>query len=252
MPHDSIETESRALTLLQQGRTRAALAATTVGLCREVNAARLWLLRAQIHHAAGDWGKALADVEQAMTLAPLPVDGQLLLADCCSLTGRHELALVAYEHLLDTPDQKPAVYAEVYAGLVRCGRRDLALRCCRVAVEFNPEDHAALFAMAHCMVVLNYDAVYVAAVLRQAVQAAPDNEVYRISLAIQHARCERHAEAHAQLKAASPERLSLMSCACSVRYLLRACLWAGDHQRASLLSVRMRWLLSNYRRQPGE
>lgn len=242
MRYQSRDAESRAARLLERGRVRAALAVATVALCRDSEAASLWLLRATIHHSLQEWDKALDDVEHAMMLVPLPVHAQLVLADCCWFTDRHALALLAYEHLLKAVGEEPPVYAAVYAGLVRCGRRDLALRCCRVAVASNPDDHAALFAMAHCMVALKYDATYVAAVLRQAVQVAPDREVYRVSLAIQLTRCGCHEEAYGHLEATSTEQLSQMTCACSIGRLVRLCLWANDHDRVAVLTDQLRAL----------
>ncbi|MEO0531409.1 MAG: hypothetical protein AAF266_12670 [Planctomycetota bacterium] len=239
MPAESRDAERRAIRLLERGRLRAALAVTTVGLCRDVNAARLWLLRAAIHHGQQDWSKALGDIEHAMTFVPLPPSGQLVLADCYWFTGRHDLALLAYEHSLNAVDQEPEFYAGVYAGLLRCERRDLALQCCRVAVESNPDDHAALFAMAHCMVALAYDATYVASVLERAVGTAPDRDVYRISLTLQLTRCGRAEEAYEQLAEASVAPLAEMTCGCSVGCLLRLCVWARDATRAGVLKTRL-------------
>lgn len=239
------DVEARALRMLERGRPRAAMAIATVGLCRDTSAAGLWLLRASIHHAERRWGKALADVENAMMLVPLPISAQLVLADCCWFTKRRELALLAYEHLLEAEGEAPEVYAAIYAGLIRCGRRDLALQCCRVAVHSNPDDHPALFAMAHCMAALRYDATYVASVLQKAVDLAPERDAYRVSLAIQLASCGRSTEAHQQVAAASATFLSELVCVCSLRLLVRVCKDANDAEATALLTARIRDLESN-------
>lgn len=230
---------SRAQRLFGRGRHRAAIAVLTVAICRHGDAPWLWRLRGVVHHAMRQWKAALADVEHAQLLAPLCADSQLVLADGFAFTGRPGLAVVAYEHLLTLGDLPAATYAAVYQGLVHCQRRDLAIECCRAAVRANPEDHAAYFAMAHCMAALRYSATYIAAVLEKAVDAAPDHDVYRVSLALQLTRCRRLEEAYSHLCEASVNAIETMACACSVKLLVQLCEWAEDTERSGILSEQL-------------
>ena len=230
---------TRAQRLYKAGRHRAALAVLTVAICRSSDTAALWRLRGAIHHATQQWKTALADVEHAQLLAPLCVDSQLVLADCFAFTGRHELAVTAYEHLLTRGELPAPTYAAIYRGLVHCQRRDLAIECCRASVQANPDDHAAYFAMAHCMAALRYSATYIAAVLEKAVEAAPDRDVYRVSLALQLTRCRRLEEAYAHLRRASINTIETMACACSVKLLMQLCEWAEDAERGGILSEQL-------------
>ncbi len=234
---------ARAQRLHSRGRHRSAIAVLTVALCRDGDAAGLWRLRGAVHHALQQWKTALADMEHAQLLAPLGVDSQLVLADGYAFTGKPELAVVAYEHLLTRGDHPPETYAAIYRGLVHCQRRDLAIECCRAAVRANPDDHAAYFAMAHCMVALRYSATYIAAVLEKAVEAAPDRDVYRVSLALQLTRCQRLEEAYAHLCGASINAIETMACACSVKLLVQLCEWAKDAERGGILSEQLERLM---------
>lgn len=230
---------TRAQRLYEAGRHRAAIAVLTVAICRSSDTAALWRLRGTIHHAMQQWKTALADVEHAQLLAPLCPDSQLVLADCFAFTNRPELAVMAYEHLLTRGNLPPATYAAIYRGLLVCQRRDLAIECCRAAVQANPEDHAAYFAMAHCMASLRYSATYIAAVLEKAVEAAPDRDVYRVSLALQLTRCRRLEEAYSHLCEASIGAIETVACACSVKLLVQLCEWAEDVERGAILGEQL-------------
>jgi tetratricopeptide (TPR) repeat protein len=229
----------RALRLYEAGRHRAAVAVLTVAICRSSDTARLWRLRGVIHHAMQQWKTALADVEHAQLLAPLCVESQLVLADGFAFTGRAELAVTAYEHLLTCGDLPAETYATIYRGLLICQRRDLAIECCRAAVRANPDDHAAYFAMAHCMAALRYSATFIAAVLEKAVEAAPDRDVYRVSLALQLTRCRRLEEAYAHLCETPIQAIETMACACSMKLLVQLCEWAEDSERGAILSEQL-------------
>lgn len=81
------DAEQRALTLFNRGNPWAAIAILDVATAREESAGNLWLLRAIIRHSQAAWSDALADIETAMCLLPLPPAGQLVLADCYAHTG---------------------------------------------------------------------------------------------------------------------------------------------------------------------
>ncbi|MEM6329017.1 MAG: hypothetical protein AAF790_02090 [Planctomycetota bacterium] len=227
--------EARAVALHKRGASREALCVLSVGIRRDPDAAGLRMLRATIYHARRDWAAALNDAEVAQLLTPLPVGMQLVLGDCYARTGRAELALLAYRHLLTCGPLPHDLYAGLYAGFRGLGRHRAALDVCRAAVEAEPENHAAYFGMAHCMASLGYAASYIAAVLRSAVGLDPQNSVYRASLAIQLVRAAEPAEAYKQLRRVAVDALDSVGCRCSARKLLELCVWADDQPRAEKL-----------------
>ncbi|MEM8865314.1 MAG: hypothetical protein AAGF31_07160 [Planctomycetota bacterium] len=243
--------DSAAIRLHQEGHTTAAIGLLDHAIASDPQNGSAWLVRAIIRHSQAEWRLALADAEMAMTLLPLPTGGQLVLADCYSHLNHHELAVVGYQHLLAQEDLPTDIYAGLYAGFRRCGRSDLALQACRASVAKEPENHAAHFGMAHCMAALNYSAVYIAGVLRTASKLAPDNAVYRTSLAIQLVRAGLPSDAYQELSQVACRDLLSIECRCSARKLMQLCVWANDAERASALGQVITKLSSNDRGQPG-
>ncbi|MEN1681421.1 MAG: hypothetical protein AAGJ46_17710 [Planctomycetota bacterium] len=235
MAPTELATEARAASLHRHGRSPAAVALIDDAISRTPERASLWVLRSIIRHGRGEWSAALADAEMALTLAPLPVGGQLVLADCYSRLGHRELAIAGFLRVVERSALPSPVYARLYSGFRRCGRVDLALRACQAAVEASPADSAAYFAAAHCMASLHYSAASIARMLRQAVAISPSNRHYRISLAIHLVRDGKLAEAHHQLQLLNSTDLAEIECPWSARKLLRPCLWAKDAARAAVL-----------------
>ncbi|MEN1678634.1 MAG: hypothetical protein AAGJ46_03520 [Planctomycetota bacterium] len=233
LPAES-EAHSRAIELHHAGQTPVAIELLGQAIKGSPYSGELLVLRAILLHSEQAWAAALSDAETAMLLMPLPVGGELVLADCYWQVGQKELALVGYEHLLERGPLTAAVYAGVYTGLRRCGRHDLALRACRAAVELEPDNDAAYYGMAHCMASLRYAAAYVAGVLRRAVELNPDNVVYRASLAVQLLRDGKPSDAYAVLAELAAEELSAIDCHCSAKLIARLCSWAGDKRRAAV------------------
>lgn len=229
------DAESAAERLLHAGRSRAAEEVLNAALVNHADRGELWLLRGLARHAQAHWANALADLERAMTLLPLPTAGTLALGDCYAHTGHDALALVAYRHLLACGPLPAHFYAGLYAGFRRCDRADLALQACRAACEVDPDDHEALFAMAHAMAALCYSAQYIAGVLEEAVKLAPEKTVYRLSLALELTRAARAAEAYSWLAEAPPDVLRQVPCRCAAQRLMTLCAWAGDAERAIVL-----------------
>lgn len=244
MPSYEENAETRALSLFNRGSRRAAAAVLSVAISRSENAGNLWLLRGIIRHSQAEWPEALGDLETAMCLIPLPASGQLVLADCYAQTGHRDLALMAYERLLDQESLPGKLYAGLYAGFQKCGRGDLAIKACRAAIVSDPDDHEAYFAMAHCMARLSYSSSCVSAALEKACHLAPDNDTYRISLAMQLISSDRPHDAYRHLAQASIEKLRHLDCLCSAKRLLQLCITAGDNHRRDALDKSIKRLVS--------
>ena len=196
--------------------------------------------RADAHAERKDWQQARRDAETAVTLAPVPASSWLLLARAYAHTGYPNLAESARHRLLRTGPHPQAVYSGLYAECRRVGQHEQALEVCRQAVEADPDDHAAYFAMAHTMAALDYAAQYIASVLESAARIAPQNPIYRISAAIQLVRCSRPEAAYEHLRAAPIDRLKTLTCRCSAKRLLSLCAWARDVERSRALSECLR------------
>ncbi|MCH2595172.1 MAG: tetratricopeptide repeat protein [Pirellulales bacterium] len=227
----------RATKLFKSGFTQPALDVIELELRDRPDQGELWLLRATILHCEGRWPEALNAIETASTLMPLTVGGELVLADCYSHLGKHELALVSYEHLLSRQTLPVDYYAGLYAGFKRADKYELAMSACRMAIELLPENDEAYFGMAHCMSALAYPPRQITTVLRKAVELSPDKPQYRISLSLQLSLTKRRSQAYEVLSKREPEILESLSCNCMARQLLELCAWAGDQERCSRLGA---------------
>ncbi|MCG8450405.1 MAG: hypothetical protein MI725_12625 [Pirellulales bacterium] len=227
----------RATKLFQSGFIRPSLDVIAIELEQDPEQGELWLLRATILHSQAKWEEALPAIETASVLMPLTIGGQLVLADCYSQLGKHELALMLYEHLLAQSPLPVDYYAELYAGFKRAGKLELALSACRKAIELAPDNDEAYFGLAHCMSGLAFAPRQVTTILRKALELAPDKPQYRISLAIQLSLTKRRNEAYGVLAKATPEIIETISCNCAARHLLELCAWAGDEERCSRLGM---------------
>ncbi|MCH2115632.1 MAG: tetratricopeptide repeat protein [Pirellulales bacterium] len=168
---------------------------------------------------------------------PLTVGGELVLADCYSHLGKHQLALLSYEHLLSRPALPVDYYAGLYAGFNRAGKDELAMTACRKAIELSPDNDEAYFGMAHCMSALAYPPRQITTILRKALDISPDKSEYRISLVLQLFLTKRCRQAYEVLTKREPEILESLSCSCSARQLIELCIWAGDQERCSKLGA---------------
>ena len=186
----------RATKLFKSGFTRPALDVVELGLAANPERGDLWLLRATILHSEARWADALVAMETASTLIPLTVGGELVLADCYSHIGKHELALTSYKYLLARQTLPVDFYAALYAGFKRAGKFDLAMSACRKAIELAPDNDEAYFGMAHSMSALAYPPRQITTVLRRAVDLSPDKPQYRISLALQLSLTKRRGQAY--------------------------------------------------------
>lgn len=227
----------RATKLFKSGFTKPALDVIELALQETPNQGELWLLRATILHSEASWPEALDAIETAATLMPLTVGGELVLADCYSHFGKHELALVSYEHLLAQKTLPLDYYAGLYAGFKRAGKFELAMSACRKAIDISPENDEAYFGMAHCMSALAYSPRQITTLLRKALEIAPDKSQYRISLALQLSLTKRRGQAYQVLSKRDVSILETLTCNCMTRQLLELCIWAGDQERCSKLGA---------------
>lgn len=237
----------RARCLFQRGYTQPALDVVEVQLNENPEDGELLFLKASILHSEARWRDALDAIEVAACMIPLPISGQLVLADCYSHLGKHDLALTAYEHLLELSPLPVEYYAGLYAGFKRAGKLEQALACCRKAIEIDPENDEAYFGLAHCMSDLAFAPRQITSILRKTVELAPEKAQYRMSLVIQLMLTKRLNEAYGILCQGEPDILEKVSCKCVTRHLMNLCAWAGDERRCSILGT-MLAKLSNPKR----
>ncbi len=175
----------RAEELFKLGLSQPAYDVIEVELRQNPDQGRLLVLQAVILHSRRKWAPAMAAAERASVLIGLPVEGQMVLADCYSLLGKKDLAHAGYLHLLERCLLSRRLYAALYKGFRRLGDPQMALVTCRKALKQFPDDDQAHYGMAHAMGAIGYPAESITRVLEKCLQLAPDNDFYRMSLAVQ-------------------------------------------------------------------
>ncbi len=239
--------ESKALELIKAGKLDLAIGELNeaIGLAPEDPGLRF--ARSIAFHSKGKWQEALSDAEKAMLIAPLPIGVQLVLGDCYAATGKQSLAIMAYKHLLKSSKLSSEILADIYAGFRKCQRDDLALSTCRRAIEVDEDNHAAYFGMAHCMSSLGYAPNYIANILREAVDLAPENMIYRYSFITQAMRAGDNKTAYQELKQLSMKELKTIPCLDTAQRLLELSIWASDIPRSRAIGSYIKVQLSKQR-----
>jgi tetratricopeptide (TPR) repeat protein len=225
----------RAEELFKLGFSQPAHDVIEVELRQNPDQGRLLVLQAVILHSQRKWAPAMAAAERASVLICLPVEGQMALADCYSLLGKKDLARAGYLHLLEHCLLSRRLYAGLYKGFRRLGDPQMALVTCRKALEQFPDDDQAHYGMAHAMSAIGYPTESITRVLEKCLQLAPDNDSYRMALAVQLKKMDLPVAAYELLTAVDPSALNRARCFHMVSALLDICTVAGDSARCAVL-----------------
>ena len=146
----------RAEELLKLGFPQPAHDVIEVELRKNPDQGRLLVLQAVVLHSQRKWAPAMEAAERASVLICLPIEGQMVLADCYSLLGKTELACNGYCYLLNNCRLTRNLYAALYKGFRRLGDLQKALETCRKALKQFPDDDQAHYGMVHAMAALGY------------------------------------------------------------------------------------------------
>lgn len=235
-PHGPSSLAERAAELHRLGFTRGAIDILEVELRHSPEDGHLWQLRALLLHDAGRWSEALDNIERAQLLIPLHHQGQFVLADGLREAGRTALALDLYRQLAAAPDLPAELLQPLYHGFACLGAWHAAAVVCRRALKLYPEDDRICFALAQAMMELRQPTEIVTALLRRAVQLAPEAARYRVSLVLHLLAAGSDEEAYAELARVPVERLDAICCRCCVAKLLQLACDHGDAARATCLA----------------
>lgn len=225
----------RARELEERGFRRGAIDVLEAELTRTPDAGALWEQRAVYLHRDQRFAEAYDNIQHALTLAPLGVEGWIVLGDGYCRQG-HCFAAASVFLDLAGRELTAETWQAVHDGLAGLGRWCAALAVCRRAAKQRPDDDAVYFAMAHTLARLGRPPELSINVLRKAICLNPTEPRYRASLAIQLLRLDRRDEAYAGIAALPTEMLEAMTCRCCVQKILQLCIARGDAARAATLA----------------
>jgi tetratricopeptide (TPR) repeat protein len=225
----------RAQELEQSGFRRGAIDVLEAELAQAPDAGALWEQRAIYLQRDGRAAEAFEDIQRALVLAPLGVEGWLVLGEGYRREGR---CFAAASVFLDLAGREltAETWQAVHDGLAGLGRWSAALAVCRRAARERPDDDAVYFAMAHALARLGRPPELSINVLRKAISLNPAEPRYRASLAIQLLRLDRRDDAYEVVAAMSPEMLQGMTCRCCLQKVLQLCITSGDAPRSAALA----------------
>ena len=228
----------RAQELEERGFRRGAIDVLEAELARTPDAGELWEQRAIYLNRDGRPAEAYDNIQRALVLAPLGIEGWLVLGEGYRRHGHRSAAASVYLDLAGR-ELTAETWQAVHDGLAGLGRWCAALAVCRRAAKQRPDDDAVYFAMAHTLARLGRPPELSINVLRKAICLNPTEPRYRASLAIQLLRLGRQGEAYEGVAAMPPETLQAMTCRCCVQKIMQLCIARGDAPRAAALAERL-------------
>jgi Flp pilus assembly protein TadD len=190
-------------------------------------------------HREGRHDEAFADIQVALTVAPLGPSALLILAEGYARAGLETSAADVYEQLATDPTRAYEMWAAIFAGLWQLKRWQAALNVCRRAAQERPDDDGVYFAMAQALVRMGRPAEMIISVLSKAIDLSPNDSRYRVLLATQYLRMGRQNEAYGCIVDLSPEAFADLTCACCAWKLLRLCVTYGDAPRSAVFAAQL-------------
>ena len=134
-------------------------------------------------------------LESAQMLVPLAVESQIDLAHCYIENGKQELAIGLLEPIKEQQELSTAALLKAAEMLDRVNDYPGAWQLSRRAVVAAPEDAKAWFHLSFYMGRLKAPFSQVEAAARRAINLAPDNAEFRISLAAALCHFQRYSDA---------------------------------------------------------
>lgn len=233
--HEALQ---RARELEERGFRRAAIDVLEAELAQAPELGELWQKRAILLDREGRTAEAFDNIQRALVLSPLSVDGWLVLAQGYRRHGHRPSASSVYIDLANG-DLSPDTWLAVHDGLSSVGRWYAALSLCRRMAQQRPDDDAVYFAMAHTLARLGRPPELSINVLRKAIGLNPAEPRYRASLAIQLLRIDRDEEAYACIAEMPLAAVESLSCRCCLQKILQLCIDSGDAARAAIVAGRL-------------
>lgn len=196
-------------------------------------------LKGVILQMQGAYDPALDTLQEAARLQPLSMAARLAIADCYCQTGDLETGRAILHELAELGDFPSGLLSSLAEGLGRLQEFDLARRVCQMAVERNPESHAALYGVVFYMARGGEPPAKSIPLVERLIDLAPRVFRYRMSLATLYSQLEAWEKAYLAIADASTDELYSVDCACCVTRLVDLYVQFGDHDRAAYCRCRL-------------
>ena len=145
---------------------------------------RLRLIQGLIRHRLRDFPGARSALESAARLAPLEPSVRSILADCFARTGGTREAAGIYRTLAADDCCPISLLPAIASGLGDLGEYEAALDACRDIIRRDPGHHQAHFGVAFYLRRLGQPPQEVLPAVIRAHELAPDEWLYRVSVAV--------------------------------------------------------------------
>ncbi|NQV27260.1 MAG: tetratricopeptide repeat protein [Rhodopirellula sp.] len=178
-------------------------------------------------------------LELAQLMVPLRPEAELALAECYLDSNSPDLAVGLLENVGTRKSVATRTLLRVAAALERLGQFRSAWQVCRRAVAESPDEAQAWFDLSFYMGRLRFPFSKIESVARRAIDLAPDNVAFRVSLASVLSRLDRQADAHQLIRnlgVAELKQICCSSCIESLRSLFES---AGDWRGVCLCNEQL-------------
>ena len=226
----------RAQTLLESDQLTKAEAVVDDLLQSFPDHGPAWAFKGDLCHRRSDHQGCLDALEAASLRMELSADTQLQLAECYAKVGRCDLAKWLLRDVPAKPDCTDGNVMKTAAALGRLGESALALDLCLLVHRRSPHRHEAAFGVAYYMNRIGKEASEVVPYLRAAYELAPDNVMYRVSLALCLDRLQRTEEAYRVVADLDLHRVEWPHCLMRLMEIFAS---AGDQSRYLDCQARM-------------
>jgi tetratricopeptide (TPR) repeat protein len=234
-----MRTLESAAALYKRGFYDEALDTIECSLASEPHNGRLWELRGLILRALGDIPLATDSLEHASLLAPLSASGQVTLADCLARTGHNSVAICIAEHVLSLKCIEWSLLLYLAQVCDRCGRADLSIELCRAVNQQAPQCHQAYYDLGYYLGRARQPLPEIEAVVRRAIQLAPQVANYRVGLASLWWQQGNAESAYREAETLSDPDLKRLTCECCLRRLVKIFWSAGDYAKSQICVERL-------------
>jgi thioredoxin-like negative regulator of GroEL len=195
-----------------------------------------WAVKGDIRHRRADHQGCVDALEAASLRMELSAENQLQLAECYAKVGRCDLAKWLLRDIPAKPDSTDCIIMKTAASLGRLGESALSLDLCLLVHRRSPHRHEAAFGVAYYMNRIGKEASEVVPYLRAAYELAPDNVMYRVSLALCLDRLQRTEEAYRIVADLDLHRVEWPHCLTRLMEIFAS---AGDQSRYLDCQARM-------------
>lgn len=220
---------SRCFELAGAGRLDEAGDLAELALDAAADDGGLWRFVGLLRHQAGDFRGGRDALETAQSLVPFDPEAHCALAECLARTGHVGPAREVYEALAADRGCPAELLPAIAAGLGYLGDDGRALDVCVELIRRCPRHAEAHFGAAFYLRRLGRPTETAACFVARACELAPDELLYRISLAALLEHAGRGDEARELLRGID---LDGVSCRCCLRRMTTIFLAADDPPRS--------------------